>query len=169
VCGRNQPAPVADSWHFRLNGFVLDGMREHGLLPDVWCLAKCAERANASFFFLEPHELFFTESSVQNGKPDAELDLLIVADGVARLCEAKTSGQGIDIEKLAALAKHIRPDVVTLAVMEPRSETLTQRLTQLQQALAGSDIAADLMTLDEHDVDASPTLPTGTSYRVRLL
>jgi hypothetical protein len=169
VCGRTRPAPVADPWYFRLNGFVLEGMREHGLLPDIWCLTKCAERANKSFFFLEPHDLFFTERTASEGEPDAELDLLIVADGVVRLCEAKTSRQGIDIKKLSALAQRIRPDIVTLAVMETRSHALTERLTQLQQRLAESEIAAELMTLDNHDIDRSPMLPTGTSRRIRLL
>jgi hypothetical protein len=95
VCGRNEPAPVAGSWHFRINGFVLEGLREHGLLPTIWCLAKCAERANASFFYLDAHldahKLFFTEESANKGKPDAELDLLIVSDGIVRLVEAKAS------------------------------------------------------------------------------
>jgi hypothetical protein len=61
VCGRSEPPPVADSWHFRINAFVLEGLREHGLLPTIWCLAKCAQRANTSFFYLDPHELFFTK------------------------------------------------------------------------------------------------------------
>jgi hypothetical protein len=169
VCGRNEPAPVAESWHFRINGFVLEGLREHGLLPAIWCLAKCAEHANASFFYLEPHELFFTEESAGRGKPDAELDLLIVSDGVVRLVEAKSSGQGIEIAKTAELAKRLRPDLVTLAVMETRSPALTQKLSALQQQLAGTDIAADLMTLEPSDTEESPMLPTGMSYRVRVL
>jgi hypothetical protein len=169
VCGRNEPAPVADSWHFRMNGFVLEGLREHGLLPVIWCLARCAERANASFFYLAPHELFFTPESADKGEPDAELDLLIVADGVVRLVEAKASGQGIEIEKTAELAKRLRPNVVTLAVMEATSPTLMRRLSELQQQLNSSDITADLMTLEPRDIEESPILPTGTSYRVRLL
>jgi hypothetical protein len=169
VCGRTRPAPVAAPWHFRLNAFVSEGMREHGLLPDVWCLAKCADRATTSFLFLEPHELFYTERSADKGKPDSEIDLLIVADGFVRLCEAKSSRQGINIDKLACVAKRIRPDLVTLAVMEPTSPALTHRLTQLQQALADCNITADLMTLDDQDIDRSPVLPAGNSFRVRVL
>ena len=60
VCGNSEPAPVADSWHFRLNQFILEGFREHGLLPSIWCLAKHAELARTSFFYLDSHELFFT-------------------------------------------------------------------------------------------------------------
>ena len=125
VCGRNEPAPVAESWHFRINDFVLEGLREHGLLPTIWCLAKCAEHANTSFFYLDAHELLFTKESANKGKPDAELDLLIVSDCVVRLVEAKASGQGIEIAKTAELAKRLRPDLVTLAVMEASGSTLT--------------------------------------------
>ena len=107
--------------------------------------------------------------SADKGASDAELDLLVVSDGVVHLIEGKASGQGIEIAKTAELAKRLRPDVVTLAVMEPRSAALTKKLTDLQQQLAGTDIAADLMTLDAGDINLSPTLPTGTSYRVRLL
>jgi hypothetical protein len=168
VCGRNEAAPISESWHFRINGFVLEGLREHGLLPAIWCLAKCAGRANTSFSYLDAHELFFTEENADKGKPDAELDLLIVSDGVVRLVEAKASGQGIEIAKTAELAKRLRPDLVTLAVMEAGSPALTQKLLELQQQLAGADIAVDLMTLSPEDVEDSPMLPTGTSYRVRL-
>jgi hypothetical protein len=169
VCGRNEPAPVAESWHFRINGFVLEGLREHGLLPAIWCLAKCAEHANSSFFYLEAHELFFTKESVDKRKSDAELDLLIVSDGVVRLVEAKASGQGIEIAKTAELAKRLRPDLVTLAVMEASSPALTQKLSELRQQLAGADITAELMTLEPGDIEESPYLPTGTSHRVRIL
>jgi hypothetical protein len=168
VCGRSEPAPVNDSWHFRINGFVLEALREHGLLPVIWCLAKCASRANTSFFYIDPHELSFSEESADKSKPDAELDLLIVSDGVTRLVEAKASGQGIDIPTIVQLAQRLRPDMVTLAVMEAGSPALTAKVMELQQQLAGSDIAADLMTLEPGDIDEAPMLPTGTSYTIRV-
>jgi hypothetical protein len=121
------------------------------------------------FLYLDSHELFFTRESVETGSPDAELDLLIVSDGVVRLVEAKTSGNSIDIAKTAELAKRIRPDVVTLAVMELQSLALTAKAEELQRQLAGSDISAELMTLEPDDINNSPMLPTGTSYRVRML
>jgi hypothetical protein len=164
VCGRNEPAPVVDSWHFKLNGFVLEGLREHGLLPAIWSLAKCAERADASFFYLEPHELFFTKEGVEKGIADAELDLLVVSDSLVRLIEAKGSRRGLDIANTAELAKRLRPDVVTLAVMEPSSHALTAKRSELEQELTGSDIAVGLMTLDPNDI--APLLPTGGSYWV---
>jgi hypothetical protein len=112
--------------------------------------------------------LFYSSASAEAGRPDAELDLLIVADGVVRVAEAKSSRQGINVTKTAELAKRLRPDTVTLAVMESPSIALTTKLTELEQQLAGSDIAAELMTLQPGDIDDSPTLPTGTRYWMRL-
>jgi hypothetical protein len=57
------------------------------------------------------------------------------------------SRQGIDIDKKTGLAKHLRPDVVTLAVMEAGPTELTARLSQVRQQLTGSEIAAELMIL----------------------
>jgi hypothetical protein len=166
VCGRNEPAPVADPWHFKLNGFVLEGLREHGLLPLIWSLARCSQRANSSFFFLDPHELFFADERINELDPRAELDLLLVLDGMVRLVEAKGSSRGVEISKTAKLAKRLRPNVATLAIMEPKSDDLMKKLSELQKELADSDIKCDLMALD--DVDDSPLLPTGTSFWVRI-
>jgi hypothetical protein len=102
--------------------------------------------------------------SVSKRMPDAELDLLLVSDGVVRLVEAKGSSRGVDIAKTAELAKRLRPDVVTLAVMEVRSTVLMKKLSDLQKELAGSDIDADLMTLGPDDIEDSTILPTGESY-----
>jgi hypothetical protein len=168
VCGNEAPAPVAEPWHFRLNGFVSEGLREHGLLPVLWCLAHYANRSSASFYFLESQELFFSAERADAGKNDAELDLLIVGDGVVRLCEAKASGHDIDIPKLAELAKRLRPDLVTLAVMERRTRSLEGRGKQLASLLVGEEIGAELLTLDDVQFGDGPLLPTGTGYRMRL-
>ncbi len=168
VCDASQVAPVADPWHFRLNNFVRDGMREHGLLAHIWCLARLEGTAKVSFFFLEPHELFWSDESADREQPDSELDLLAVSDGVVRLCEIKTSNKGIDIKKFAELAVRLRPDIATLAVMEPKSAALEKIHQTLTQLLEGTGIAAELITLNPGDIDDGPNLPTGRTFRVRI-
>lgn len=169
VCGRNQPAPVDHPWHFKMNGFVLRGLQEHGLLPLMWCLGRYADKADASFFYLPPHDLFFTHQSFEEGKSDSEVDLLMVCDGIVRMVEAKTSSRGIKVATTVELAKRIRPDFVVLAVMEEMSPSLQRTFEELQGQLKGTDINAELLTLESGDIDASPRLPTGASYRVRML
>src|SRR5262249_40513295 len=98
-----------------------------------------------------------------------EVDLLIASDGVVRLCEAKTSAYGINIAPIADVAKRIRPDVVTLAVMEVESDALRDARSQLKSLLASDDIDAELLCLSSHDYDDDPNLPHGQFVSVRLI
>jgi hypothetical protein len=168
VCGSEEPAPVADVWRFKLDNFIVEGLREHGLLAYIWALDKLAQHAQASFYFNEPHELFYDREHAEQRKPNAEVDLITVADGVVRVCEVKSSDGDIDIQRFAEMALRIRPDIATLAIMGPASANLNTKLTELGRALAGSRIRPELLTLREGDIDDSPHLPSGRSYRVRL-
>jgi hypothetical protein len=169
ICGASQPAPVASPWYFKLNSFVLDGLRAHGLLAYLWCLSRLSDQAEGSFFFLDPHELFFTSQSYNEHRPDAEVDLIVVVDGVVRLCEVKTSNQNVELDKFARLAQQIRPDIATLAIMEPRSNATDRRAEDLRELLNGTDIAVEILTFEDDDIHDRPNLPTGHSEMVRLL
>ena len=72
----------------------------------------------------------------------------------------KSSGRDIQIPQLVNVATRIRPDVVTLAVMEVGSPRLTTRFNNLKEALAGTDITADLMTLSDEAFDDRVYLPS---------
>ena len=169
VCRHTAPAPVNDPWHFKLDAFILEGLREHSMLSYLWCLHRLAGKAQVSFYFLEPYELFYSEETANKRKSDAEIDLLAVGDGIVRLCEIKAASRGIDIEKLATVAKRIRPNIATLAVMEPPSSYLSAKLSELETALGGTGIASELIYLRQQDVEPSPILPTGRRFRVQLL
>lgn len=168
VCASSAPAPVADAWHFKLNSFVTEGLRDHGLLANIWCLHRLAGMADRSFYFLEPHELFFNPNSASQGTPDAELDLMACVDGALHLCEAKTSSRDIDIQKFARVARHLRPDVASLAVMEAGSLGLDRARSELERLLADTDIDVQVFFLNEHDIDGDPYLPTGTRFSIAL-
>ena len=139
------------------------------MLSYLWCLRRVAEEARVSFFFLEPHELFYSEEAADKRKSDAEIDMLAVGDGVVRLCEIKAANRGPDIEKFAAVAKRIRPNIATLAVMEPHTPSLAEKLSELETALGGTGIAVELICLQDQDIDPSPMLPNGRQFSVRLL
>ncbi|WP_145984404.1 hypothetical protein [Bradyrhizobium nitroreducens] len=169
VCASEAPAPVADAWCFKLNSFVLEGLRDHGLLANLWCLDKLSEKANTSFYFLEPHELFLSAESANRHKSDAEFDLIAVVDGLVHLCEAKTSNNDIDLEKFARTARHLRPDVATLAIMEASSPAIARKDQELQRLLADDGITVETITLRGDDIRDDPHLPAGNSFSVRLL
>jgi hypothetical protein len=169
VCGQTESPPVVGPWHFKMNGFILEGIREHGLLPLIWCLSKLADNARDSFFYLDPHEIFFTAEAADQDRPDAELDLLVVSDGIIRMCETKASGRDIDVGKVVTLAKKLQPHLVTVAVMEPESHALSAKVAELQKELSYSDIKAELVTLKPGDIDRSPMLPMGTTFRMLIM
>ena len=168
VCGTSQPAPVTQTWRFKLDNFILEGLREHGLLACLWCLAKLVSRARVSFYFCESQQLFYTVESFEKRESDLEIDLLAVVDGTTYLCEAKSSSGGIDVDKFVEIAKRIRPDVAMLAVMEPRSPALNATFERITQALIGASIKSELLVLHCDDIDDSPHLPTGRSFRVQV-
>lgn len=159
VCGTDFAVPVERPWNFRLNGFVLEGLKEHGLLPLVWAIKKLAWQARHSFYFLPPHELFDDFPKKQGTKPNREVDLICVVDGVVHLVEAKSSLRSIELETTVDAAKRIRPDIVTLALMKPSSKALSAKLKELQELLAGTGIDAKVLTLADGDIDDHVFLP----------
>jgi hypothetical protein len=153
ICGATEPAPVDAPWSFRLNGFLQDAMREHGLLALLWCLVELERRARNTFSYLGPHDLWKDYPEDEGTSHDHEADLICVVDGRVHLCEVKSSGRDIVLTSLVEVAKRLRPDVVTLAVMEASSRRLTAKLEELKRALADSDVEIQLLTL-EHDPDS---------------
>lgn len=146
VCGKVQPAPVDRSWDFRLNGFVREALKEHGILALVWCLAQLEARVRESFFFLGPHELYLEYPRDTQSASYREADLLCVVDRKVHLCEVKSSDRDIDLESLVNIAKLLRPDVITLAVMDDASPRLSARFQELQRELAGTGLSCELLT-----------------------
>jgi hypothetical protein len=150
ICGAAKPAPVDEPWSFRLNGFVQDAMREHGVLALIWCLISLENRARNTFFFLGPHDLWKEPPEDESTHHDHEADLICVLDGRVHLCEVKSSAREIALPSLVEVAKRLRPDIVTLAVMEASSGRLTSKMEELKSALADTDIEVHLLTLAEN-------------------
>ncbi len=85
--------------------------------------------------------------------------MICVVDGKVHICEVKSSGRDIQIARLVIVAKRIRPDVVTLAVMQKDSARLKNKFDELKRELTGTGIAAELMTLSEIAFDDHVYLP----------
>ena len=159
VCGKERPAPIADPWQFRLDGFVQRALREHGVLPLIWCLHRLAnDNPQHSFYFLGPHELYLKYPQSEKTKNDHELDALVVIGTQVHLCEAKTSVKRIKLDSLVKVAERVRPDFVTLAVMEALSDNITKRYEELQVRLQGTGIVAKLLTLQPQDISSDASL-----------
>ena len=103
VCGTGQDAPVDKSWDFRLNAFLREALKEHGVLALVWCLIMLERRARDTFFFLGPHDLFTNYPEVRGVPGDNEVDLICVVDRKVYLCEVKSSARDIQIKSWSRL------------------------------------------------------------------
>ncbi len=160
VCGTSQITPVDKPWDFRLNGFLKEGLKEHGLLALFWCLVRLEERARETFFFLGPHDLFAEYPDNDRAAGDNEADLICIVDGKVHLCEVKSSARETQIDRLVNVAKMIRPDKVILAIFDTGSQRLNKKLGELTRALQGTGISAQLLTLGNDDLADSVDLPS---------
>jgi hypothetical protein len=147
VCGAAKLPPVDEPWSFRLNGFLQEAMREHGVLALLWCLVTLERRAVNTFFFLGPHNLWKELPENESSSHDNEADLICVLDGRVHLCEVKSSAREIALPSLVEVAKRLRPDIVTIAVMDDPAGRLTAKMEELKEALAGTEIETELLTL----------------------
>jgi hypothetical protein len=98
----------------------------------------------------------------------SQLNLEFAMDRSFASVRSRPPNRGLNIEKFAAVAKRIRPNIATLAVMEPCSSALSAKLAELETALGGNGIAAELICLQDQDIDPSPILPNGRQFSVRL-
>ena len=159
VCGAHQIIPVNKPWDFRLNGFLREGLKEHGLLALVWCLMKLERRTRETFSFLGPSELFIDYPERDGIGPDNEADLVCIADGKVFLCEVKNSAREIRLGPLVDVATRMRPDRVILAVFGSKTNRLKSKADELAQALTDTGVSSELMTLEDGDLDRLSILP----------
>ncbi len=89
VCRTQTPLPADFRWHFYMNDFLADGLREHGLLGLVWSLGHLQWRAEESFFFVPPLGLFRSIPQTRRAPPNKEVDICCVVDGIFIIGEVK--------------------------------------------------------------------------------
>lgn len=160
VCGRNEPAPVSGDWHFRANPFIIEAYREHGVEAVVWALWQLSEKAQHSFYFASSLKLWVTYPKQVGSPCDAEIDALVVVDGLVYLVEAKNSA-GLDeseISQLVMAAERIRPNVVFIASMGGGNSSPDDLIENLKSKLP-SEISIEVRTFDDKKLDRHPFLP----------
>jgi len=85
VCQKDHQLPVDLKLSFRLNEFLATCLREHDTLTVIWALAELRGRARNSFVYSPQLAMYRDYPENQGGKPDCELDVLCLVDG---LCAA---------------------------------------------------------------------------------
>jgi hypothetical protein len=168
VCHNAAPAPVGKPWDFRLNEFLREALRSHGILPLFWALEKGRDSREQSFFFEGPLDVFFTRESYDKNEKDTDLDLTVVSDGIVQMFEVKQSARQMKkAVEFASVAKQLRPDVATIAVMEPISEKIQGHFAEFSRQLDGTGIEPRLLTADiGSDFSNYPSLNETISMRI---
>lgn len=157
ICKHSDPAPIDIKWLFRSNEFLINALRNHSVLSLVWTLSVLQSRCRRSFIFVEPSWFAY---NLDAKSPDAEADLLVVADGATFLCEVKASWSVLRLSHLVDfvdLAKRLRPDTALLAIMDT-SRKFEVELNTARVDLANVGITFELLTLDMQGLEDSPYL-----------
>lgn len=163
VCKLETQMPIDINWLFRPNEFLIECLRDRSALSLVWLLSRLRQETRHTFYYAGPTRFFFTYEATDRNQPDAEADLLVVADGRALLCEVKSSWSvttRADLSALVELAKCLRPDVAILAVME-EGRSLADELTRAETDLRAAGIEFRLVTKQPDSFLDGPYLPTG--------
>jgi hypothetical protein len=169
TCGREEAAPVSRAWDFRLNGFLRDALRLHGVGPLFWALSRMRGVNDRSFWFEGPLDIYLTKEDYERRKTTTDLDLTVIANGTVRMCEIKQSARQLKrVEELADLMKQLRPDIATIAVMEPLTRAIQSTFDRFAASLKGSGVEAELITFDP-DRDLRNQAFLGAFETVRLL
>jgi hypothetical protein len=161
ICKTETQTPIELEWLFRPNEFLIECLRDRSALSLVWVLNLLRQDARHSFYYAGPTKFFYSFEAADQNRPDAEADLLVVADGRALLCEVKSSWSIVtnaDIRKLTELAQRLRPDVAVLAVMDD-GQNFAEVLAKAQIDLHATGIEFRVVTWRPDDMLDGPYLP----------
>jgi len=168
ICGRTEAAPVNQPWDFRINGFLRDALRSHGIGPLFWALDRMQGVNTTSFWFEGPLNIYLSKEEYERHEVTTDIDLTVITDGTVRMCEVKQSARNLkQVEVLAELMKQLRPDIATIAIMEPSTRAIEATFKTFAGKLKGSGIEPELITFDP-DGDFRDRAFLGTLQSVRF-
>jgi hypothetical protein len=152
VCGTADAAPVSRPWEFRLNEFVREALRKHGILPLFWTLKRLREFHEESFFFEGPLDIYLEQLPWEAAGPDGDLDLVSVSNGRVCMCEVKQSARQLrKAQDFSNVIRQLRPNVGVISVMEPETPYVRQEFERFSEELRGTGIDTLLLTLRNGD------------------
>ena len=152
ICRATKSLPADFRWHFHLNDFLAEGLREHGMLGLVWCLGQLQWRAHETFFFAPPLGLYRRRTDNPRPMLAKEVDICCVVDGKFVVGEVKESGREINNalgDELVQLATDVRADKVVIACLDRAAQRkLNQQAARLTQPLAAIGCVLETMVPD---------------------
>lgn len=128
-CRRTEPLPLLPALRLRLNSLVGQAIARDAMMPVLEAACKLRHRARDMCLTIPAHELI----TDWGGEAVAEIDLILIVDGVMSLVEVKTRAEGVDedaVQQLEDLARAILPGRVVVAAKGDRWESDQEILLQ---------------------------------------
>ncbi len=141
VCREKHSVPIDFKFDFRLNEFLAACIREHDTLSVLWALARLRMDAKYSFIFNPQTGLYLKYPESRGAKPDVEVDVMCVVDGVLVLGEVKANAGAIggpDIKKLANAVKDLAASKAVLMALSDEENKMPTKLAELEKLLPES-------------------------------
>jgi len=147
--------PVEATWRYRLNSLVRNGIALHGCLPVIAALHDLRQKAREGFVYTPGVALF---RNWEDEEPEAETDILCIADGHLVCGEVKSSASeftSAELRKLAAIALKIRADIVVISAFRDEKGVMGKIVLQLL-AMVRPGCAVTSAGPSGHDFDPNP-------------
>ncbi len=163
-CGYQFTLQAEERWYYRLNSLIRAAVSLHGTIPLLLALGQLMFDARSSFIFFPSLDLF-TKQEKDNGQAEeynhwGEIDLACIKDGDFVIGEIKQSVglfDANDFEKMANLAKLIRPDSIIFTSMDKKpSKFVEDNIKKLKAELADLEINVEWYPLHYWIFDAHP-------------
>ena len=160
VCQSDIALPLDLDWEFRLNEFVLQCVRDHGIQALIWALSICRDRSSVSFFFQGPTNVW--TDLEDNSTSDTDLDLTAVIDGQSYLIEVKSSLSKLGekaLSKFADVIRRVQPECAVLAIMDETTPKRSHALKEeFEKRLSDMQTSIEIWTLNEFPLHDGPYL-----------
>lgn len=131
-CGYEFGLRPEQTWYYRLNSLVLEGVSRHYLVPVILALGQLLSDARSSFIWTTSLDLYSGRSF---DRPIGDLDIVCIQDGRFIIGEVKnvcSLFSQADFDKMEVIARKIRPDKLIFSTLEvkptPAVETMIKSL-----------------------------------------
>jgi hypothetical protein len=143
-CGYEFGLRPEQTWYYRLNSLVLEGVSRHYLIPVILALGQLLSDARSSFIWTTSIDLFTGRSF---DKQIGDLDIVCIQDGKFIIGEVKnvcSLFSQADFDKMETIARKIRPDKLIFSALEEKpTPAVAKMISDLADKLQKEEIEVE--------------------------
>ncbi len=148
-CGYDFGLEPEQTWYYRLNSLIQEGVSRHYLIPVILTLGQLLNDTRSSFIYTTCLNLY-DRNSLE--KPLGDLDIVCIQDGKFIIGEVKnvcSLFDQSDFDKMEIVAKKIRPNKVIFSTLEQKSSpSVAEKIRNLSEKLKAENIEVKWLKLD---------------------